>query len=707
MTNFDSSSRFGNELPAEATLIAELERRSARAKEDRSVEAVRERCKRLRGFIREAWPIVEPATRYVHNWHIDAVAEHLEAITRGDINRLVINEPPGMLKSMEIGVFWPAHEWGPAELPHYRYIGTSYRDEYAKRDSRRMRDIVGSDWFRLHWPRVVLERGGETSFSNTLKGSRDAVPFGSLTSGRGDRLLIDDPHSTETAESEMERNRTIRIFREDAQNRLNDLARSAIVIVMQRLHEQDVSGVAMALELGYTMLMLPMEFEPERRCITYIKGRQFFEDPRSYDGELLFPERFPRAEVNRLKKALGNYGTASQLQQRPVPRQGRMFQRGWFEFVAGAPADCRWMRWWDIADTEQQISSPDPAWTAGLKLGFSPRTRDCYVGHVERLREEAPAIRRAIKTTAVRDGIDCHVGIPQDPGGAGKGRALDMVRMLPGFVVHTERETGSKIVRAEPAQSYAEAGGIKIVRGPADRPEPDWIEPFLAEIEKFPAAKDKDQVDALANAFAYLVGESVFNELELNIAVEARRIPGHWARAFAFELDEERFAAVWAAWDRTADVVYLHDEYRVTRTELAVHKEALVRRGAWIPGLFNLVGGGRRKQQGIHIADRLMDQLTIFTVEAKDDEATGIEEMKGRLSTNRLKIFEHLVGWLGEYRHYRREDGEAKAAGGDHLMRATKLLMAHIENVAMSEAAWAALGDEREDDRKGDEITGY
>src|SRR4029077_8111126 len=118
-------------------------------------------------------------------------------------------------------------------------------------------------------------------------------PFGSLTSQRGDRLIIDDPHSTETAESEIDRANTARTFREGAVNRLNDQARSAIVIIMQRLHAQDVSGVVLELGMGYTHLMLPMEFEVERRCSTSIG----FVDPRTTDGEILDPGRFPREVI--------------------------------------------------------------------------------------------------------------------------------------------------------------------------------------------------------------------------------------------------------------------------------------------------------------------------------------------------------------------------------------------------------------------------
>ena len=135
---------------------------------------------------------------------------------------------------------------------------------------------------------MALVRSGETSFANSDTGTREGVPFGSITAQRGDRFILDDPHSTAGAESEAERNATTRQFLEGALNRLNDQAKSAIVVIMQRLHEADVSGVILARKMNYMHLCLPMEFEADRRCITSIG----FKDPREVDGELADPERF-------------------------------------------------------------------------------------------------------------------------------------------------------------------------------------------------------------------------------------------------------------------------------------------------------------------------------------------------------------------------------------------------------------------------------
>src|SRR3990167_1338178 len=170
--------------------------------------AIRRECESLAGFIREAWHVVEPETKLVWNWHLDALCAHLEAITHGRITRLLVNVPPGTSKSLIVSVMWQAWEWGPAGLSSLRYLATAYNDGPVKRDTRKCRDLILSEWYRALWPDVLLIRAGETSFANSATGTREGLAFGSMTSQRGDRLIIDDPHSTESAESEVERQTT-------------------------------------------------------------------------------------------------------------------------------------------------------------------------------------------------------------------------------------------------------------------------------------------------------------------------------------------------------------------------------------------------------------------------------------------------------------------------------------------------------------------
>jgi phage terminase large subunit-like protein len=300
---------------------------------DRSIPAVRARCERsLYAFVKEAWHVLEPATPFVPNWHLEAVCQHLTAVTDGQITRLLINIPPGSMKSLLVSSFWPAWEWGPRSMMSLRYLTTSFAEIAVGRDCRRMRDLILSDWYQKHWPDVVLRRVGEFSFENSMTGSRDGIPFGSLTSKRGDRLIIDDPHSVIRAESKLERLTTVRKFREGAINRLNDQKRSAIVVVMQRLHSGDIAGEIMDTGMGYTCLVLPMEYEGGRHCSTELG----FSDPRSAEGELLCPARWSKDVCDDLKRDMGPVGWASQYQQRPVPRGGGILPYNGWEYWSKA-----------------------------------------------------------------------------------------------------------------------------------------------------------------------------------------------------------------------------------------------------------------------------------------------------------------------------------------------------------------------------------
>lgn len=468
---------------------AEKARRTAAAERERiskDAERIRARCQTLSGFVREAWHVLEPRAKYTHGWHIDAICAHLEAVTDGRINRLLINVPPGSSKSLLVSVMWQAWEWGPRGLASMRYLTTSFNDGPVKRDTRKCRDLMLSDWYQALWPDVKLNRTGETSFSNTATGTREGVPFGSLTSQRGDRLVIDDPHSTETAESAADRLATTRKFREGAQNRLNDQEQSAIVVIMQRLHEEDVSGVIEEVGMEYVHLMLPMEFEAERACSTEIG----FSDPRTYDGELLDPHRFPAEAVAKLKRDMGSYAYAGQYQQRPAPRSGGMFQRGDFEVVDAVPAGGKRVRAWDFAASKEKPGK-QPDWTVGLRMLYVAGT--FYVEHVDRGRWSPNEVNIKLKNHASQDGMNVTVRMPQDPGAAGKADAETKVKLLAGYPVKVATVSGEKSLRAQPAAAQAEAGNIKILRG-------EWNRDFLDEVCSFPSAQFDDQIDAFADA---------------------------------------------------------------------------------------------------------------------------------------------------------------------------------------------------------------
>lgn len=443
-----------------------------------------------------AWPILEPGAVFIPNWHIDCICDHLQAATEGEFQRLIFNIPPGFMKSLIISVFWNAWEWGPADLAHLRYLTSSWSMDYATRDTRKTRDLIRSEWYQDLWGhRVKLVRVGERSFENTERGTREGRPFSGLTAGRGDRVTVDDPHSTETAESETERERTTRLFREQLPSRVNDLKKSIIAVIMQRLHEKDVTGEAIRAELGYHIVRLPMRYEPASPCRTWLHGKLFFEDPRTIEGELLFPARADETDVRKLEHALGSYATAAQLQQRPGPREGSMFKREWFEIVKAVPAGGHSVRAWDLASTKVDARrSPDPDWTAGIRM---KRVNGVfYITHATRLREEAAGVERALKSVATQDAVEqrSRIRLPQDPGAAGKMLAASLIKALAGYDVHARPLNGDKATRATPFAAQAEAGNVKILLG-------SWNDMLLDELVAFPGGAHDDMVDACSDAF--------------------------------------------------------------------------------------------------------------------------------------------------------------------------------------------------------------
>lgn len=423
------------------------------------------------------------------------MCEHLEAVSRGEILRFLANVPPGSMKSLLTGVIWPAWEWGPQNRAELRHLGTAHKQDLAARDSTKCRRLIQSAWYQRLWPvRLVGDQNSKLKFENDKTGFREAMAFTSMTGSRGDRVILDDPHSVDDANSPTKLAADILTFREALPSRVNN-DESAIVIIMQRLHERDVSAVA--LDLGYDHLCLPMRFEQGRSKWVVGLG-----DPRKAEGELMFPERFPEATVNELEKSLGAYATAGQLQQRPAPREGGLFKPEWFLPIAALPARlARTARAWDLAATKKATSN-DPDWTAGVRMS---RTDDgmFIVEHCNRFRGSPMEVEHRLLQQSATDGTGVTVRLAQDPGQAGKAQAEGLVRKLAGYTVRVERPTGDKSTRAAPFAAQAEAGNVRIlVTG--DPARDAWVQPFLDELALFPAVQHDDQVDAAADAFSEL-----------------------------------------------------------------------------------------------------------------------------------------------------------------------------------------------------------
>ena len=492
----------------------ELERVRAEA------EQIRARCQTLAGFVREAWRVLEPRAKYIHGWHIDAICKCLEAVTHGEINRLLINVPPGAMKSLLTSVFWPAWEWGPMGMRSMRYLNTAFNDGPVTRDSIKFRNLVLSEWYRTLWPEVVMVRKAETDMSNTETGTREGSAFGSLTAKRADRLIIDDPHSTETAESDTERETTTRKFREGALDRLNDPEKSAMVVIMQRLHQRDISGVILdeMPEQGFVHLLIPMRFESERKCVIRLgdppaEGEPdmrpiFWEDPREQEGELMAPERWSSTTADKLEIGKGVYAWAGQYQQRPSPREGGMFKIDKLRRATHVPIGAVRVRGWDIAGSTRKTSP----YTVGAKLAYVDGV--VYIEHIARERAEIDVAEALIVSTARADGVNIKQSIPQDPASAGKSQKFHLARRLQGLDFIFSTEEGDKTDRAIPFASMVNAGSVCIIEG-------TWNKALEEEMQNFPASAFKDQIDALSRAYGELVKHiDIDEEIGLPIIVE-------------------------------------------------------------------------------------------------------------------------------------------------------------------------------------------
>lgn len=483
---------------------------------DSSVRAdLRERGPKvpLRTFMHDAWPLVEPRTAYVDNWHIGAIAEHLEAVSLGQISDLLINIPPGCMKSLTVSVFWPAWEW--TQEPELRYLCGSYDEQLSIRDNLRFRRIIRSSWYQSRWPLAFqVDQNVKTKIGNEREGWRIATSVGGRGTGEHpNRKLIDDPHNVKRSMSPVQRRDAITWFDLTMGSR-GLVVDAATIVTMQRLHEEDLSGhILDKLAEQFVVLILPMRYEPP----TWVEVRDRpdaaprrvpqprmkrtvlgFQDPRKKAGELLWPTLFDEPKVAKLEMQLsathGEYGIAGQLQQRPVPPRGNLIKREWFEIVDGIPDGevvVARTRGWDCAATEDGGD-----WTVGVRMAYCASGR-VYVEDVLRGQwgpESFEGKTGIFLQTARMDGREVRQREEQEPGSAGKKVIAAHQKLLTGFDYAGEPSTGDKATRNKPFRSSASQRNVKLVRG-------SWNKEYLDVLCTFPHGKVDDDVDASSVAF--------------------------------------------------------------------------------------------------------------------------------------------------------------------------------------------------------------
>lgn len=452
----------------------------------------------LSEFCKMAWHVLEPATPIKWGWALDAMCEHLEAVHNGQIKRLLMNVPPGMMKSLLTGVFFPAWEWGAGGNPSLRYLTTAHKEDLAIRDNLKCRRLISSDWYQERWSvELCGDQNAKKKFENTATGFRESMAFRSLTGSRGDRIIIDDPLSVDDAFSEAALSAAEQTFLEAVPSRVNNQD-SAIIVIMQRLHERDTAGIILSRQLGYEHLMLPMRFEPERRCATCIG----FTDPRTEDGELLFPERFSEAQVSEMERTMGSFATAGQLQQRPMPRGGGLFKSDWIQHWDKLPErfDAAVISW-DMTFKESATSDFVVGQVWGRKDGCFYLI-DQFRGRwdfVKSLEQFVAAARKYPRIT--RKLIEDKAN--------GPAIISALKRKVTGIIPITPKE--SKEARANAVTTLWEARNVYL-------PPPDrypWVaQDFIPELLAFPSGAHDDQCFAAGTLIATPWGDRPIESLK-------------------------------------------------------------------------------------------------------------------------------------------------------------------------------------------------
>lgn len=321
--------------PAEDVVSGALALAYEEAVSDMEAGDAPERMMSLSAFVRAGWDVLEPGVEYRDGWHIHAMCEHLEAIASGRIKRLLITVPPGHMKSLTVSVFFPAWMW--TWKPTWRGIFASYDSTLAIRDSVKTRQLVESEWyqetFKPRW-RLSTDQNVKSWFENTRKGFRLSLSVGGKATGfRGDGVFVDDPMNAEDRFSSERRRKVIRWWDTAMSSRLSNQETGARVIMMQRLHQEDLAGHVIQ-KGDYDNLSLASEFEPEHAASTSIGWK----DPRTTPGELLFPAMFPASVIDEAKRDLGSLDFAGQHQQRPGVLEGALFRRTWWRYYRETPA---------------------------------------------------------------------------------------------------------------------------------------------------------------------------------------------------------------------------------------------------------------------------------------------------------------------------------------------------------------------------------
>lgn len=477
--------------------------------------------KRLSEFVQSAWDVLEPKTPMQWNWHHDLICEHLEALDAGQIKRLIINVPPRSMKSTITTVSYPVWSW--LRRPENRFLFGSYADSLARKHSMLRRALVESPWHQDRWKdRYALSRDLNTKaeIGNTKTGQmKSAGILGAITGEGADIIIIDDPHNPKGAESDLDRERVVMNFDLAWTSRLNDKKTGRIAVIMQRLHEKDLTGHLLE-QGGYVHLKIPTVAEERTTHIFPVSGRTKEREA----GDLLHPEREGPAEVEQARSDLQAYGFAGQHQQDPKPRGGSIFKDSMFEIVDEMPDRFEWSFVTGDTAYQDKKASDFTALTAWGMIGDQPYIQAVFHKQIKAEEVEEPArefIRkrmgdgfRGAFIEPKGHGIYLNQALPKQ----GKDFALPVTMPSPEQVREFFKDrTMNKVARAHNAVPHLARRKIKVWRGIPQ------IELLLKQVTSFPRASHDDftdtVIDGIKMAFVFFGSGSFTDEM---IGADAR-----------------------------------------------------------------------------------------------------------------------------------------------------------------------------------------
>ena len=470
-------------------------------------------------FVKQSWHVVEPGVPFIPSWHIQEICEHLEAVTGGEIKRLLINIPPRHSKSTIVSVMWPMWEWFTD--PAQKFLAASYSGNLSIRDNLKARRLIQSPWYQERWGHMFALAGDQNAkqrFENDKTGYRLATSVGGTATGEGgSRLILDDPHGAQDAQSDTMRESALEWFDMVWSTRLNNPKTDAMVTVMQRLHERDISGHILEDIGGWEHIKIPAEWDGVKRQT--VLGPY---DPRKKIGELICPERFGPEEITRLKQLLGTYGTAGQLQQDPQPAEGGILKVKYFQLW---PADKPLPQFeyvlqsYDCAFTENTSGDPTACSVWAIFTHGGQRNAmliDAWDEHLS-----YPELRaRAIKDwsteyggTTVKDGIR-RARKPDrilvEAKASGQSLLQDL-RLAKVPAVGYNPGMADKVSRAHQAAPTLELELLWVPESGKNPGHPvSWAQPFLKQVGKFPVAEHDDYVDTFTQAIIFLKNDGWF-----------------------------------------------------------------------------------------------------------------------------------------------------------------------------------------------------